>query len=217
MADLSLPSSLAPVLPSGLLPDRTPRRGALPTPLTSFVGRERETQAILDLLRRPGVRLITLTGPSGVGKTRLAMHAAAEATGDFPDGVRFVSLAAIRDAGLHVEAEYEPTRATVRIARLAWAGASMTARGAVALTGGNRALSFEAKAQDVPIEQVLSALDQDLPVRGVVSLDGRGGDTHDEAPAPNSGYAGASRPGNQLDRDDRAVARFGEIELQDCA
>ena len=59
----------------------------LPIPLTSFVGREREVAEVVALLRRPGVRLIALTGPGGVGKTRLAIRVAVEIADAFPDGV----------------------------------------------------------------------------------------------------------------------------------
>jgi predicted ATPase/DNA-binding CsgD family transcriptional regulator len=72
----------------------------LPVFLTALVGREGEVAALRDLLRADGVRLVTLVGPGGVGKTRLAVAAAAEVAGDFPNGVHFVGLAAVGDPGL---------------------------------------------------------------------------------------------------------------------
>jgi excisionase family DNA binding protein len=73
---------------------------SLPTPLTGFVGREREVDALCALLRREDVRLVTLTGPGGVGKTRLALRVASTLQSAFPDGAAFVPLAPVRAAEL---------------------------------------------------------------------------------------------------------------------
>jgi predicted ATPase/DNA-binding CsgD family transcriptional regulator len=70
---------------------------ALPRPLTSFIGREAACAEVVDLLTQPHIRLLNLTGPAGVGKTRLAMQAAAIAGHTFRDSVRFISLAAVTD------------------------------------------------------------------------------------------------------------------------
>ena len=72
----------------------------LPAQATPFVGREREVGEVAERLRRDDVRLVTLTGPGGTGKTRLALQVAAELVDEFPNGVFFVALAPIADPEL---------------------------------------------------------------------------------------------------------------------
>ena len=75
-------------------------RTNLPVPATPFLGREGELAEVVELLTGDGTRLLTLTGPGGTGKTRLALQAAAEASESFPDGVFWVPLAPLRDPEL---------------------------------------------------------------------------------------------------------------------
>ena len=80
-------------------PSRSPS-SVFPLPPTRLVGREQERSHALALLRRTGTHLLTVIGPSGVGKTRLALQLVQDLTPDFTDGVVFVALAPIRDAAL---------------------------------------------------------------------------------------------------------------------
>ena len=89
-------SRLQPV-PLVPLADRDRFGASLPIPLTSFIGRERVIADVCALLRG-GVRLVTLTGPGGVGKTRLAVRVAEELAQDFAEGVVFVPLAPVTDS-----------------------------------------------------------------------------------------------------------------------
>lgn len=73
---------------------------ALPAQLTPLIGRETEIAAVGALLRRAEVRFLTLSGPGGIGKTRLALHVASDCGGLFPNGVSFVSLASLHDPEL---------------------------------------------------------------------------------------------------------------------
>ena len=72
------------------------RRSALPASPNRTIGREPEVEGTAERLRAGSVRLLTLTGPGGVGKTRLALEAARAVEADFADGARFVSLAAVQ-------------------------------------------------------------------------------------------------------------------------
>ena len=77
-----------------------PRPNNLPVQRTAFIGREHETSGLLQLLSRADVQLVTLTGPGGIGKTRLALRVAGEIAAQFPGGVCFVSLSAIGESSL---------------------------------------------------------------------------------------------------------------------
>jgi predicted ATPase/class 3 adenylate cyclase len=91
-----------PELPAEFPPLRTlrSRPNNLPRQPTPLVGREREVSAVADLLRSDPVQLVTLTGPGGVGKTRLGLQAVADLLDAFPDGAFFVELAPLTDPAL---------------------------------------------------------------------------------------------------------------------
>ncbi len=89
------PTTASPYQDSPRIPFRS-----IPVPLTPLIGRERELQATRDMLIRPDVRLVTLTGAGGIGKTHLALSLGNEVMEAFAGGVFFVSLAAINDPEL---------------------------------------------------------------------------------------------------------------------
>lgn len=93
---------VTPDLPADFPPLRTldARPTNLPSQPTALIGRELEAAAACAFLRRPDVRLLTLTGPSGAGKTRLALQVAADLLEEFADGVFFVPLGSISDPTL---------------------------------------------------------------------------------------------------------------------
>jgi predicted ATPase/class 3 adenylate cyclase len=101
---------LSPDLPTSYPPLKTldTRMNNLPAQPTPLVGRERELKEVRDLLRTEGVRLLTLMGPGGIGKTRLGLQVAAELLDEFEDGVFFVALAPIIDPALVASAIAEP-------------------------------------------------------------------------------------------------------------
>jgi predicted ATPase/DNA-binding XRE family transcriptional regulator len=92
------------VWPEGRSDPASPRSVSVPTPLTRLIGRETEVATLRALLRDDDVRLVTLTGPGGSGKTRLAIAVAVEMGDAFPDGVVFVDLSPLTDPDLVVPA-----------------------------------------------------------------------------------------------------------------
>jgi predicted ATPase/class 3 adenylate cyclase len=106
LKDLTQPQRLHQLVAPGLETQFPPLRTLenrptnLPSQATPLVGRTPELEALHALLEDDNVRLVTLTGPGGAGKTRLAVHAAAEAVELFPDGVWFVALEAVDDPAL---------------------------------------------------------------------------------------------------------------------
>jgi predicted ATPase/class 3 adenylate cyclase len=103
LKDLDQPEALSRLVIRGLADDSRPPRSLetpnnLPSSLTSFIGRTRELGEVVAMVR--SARLVTLTGPGGTGKTRLALAASAALLDDFPDGVHFIRLAPISDPDL---------------------------------------------------------------------------------------------------------------------
>jgi predicted ATPase/class 3 adenylate cyclase len=105
LKDIEAPEHIYQLVAPGLPEEFPPLKslGAqsrLPVPLTPLVGRDADLGQVCAALTGPGIRLVTLTGTGGVGKTRLSLAAAASLDQAFPHGVFFVALAAVRDAGV---------------------------------------------------------------------------------------------------------------------
>lgn len=102
-----------PDLPNSFPPIKSlsPRPTNLPAQLTSFVGRERELDAICRLMRQPHVRLLTLLGPGGIGKTRLSIQVGSNLQDEFEDGTFFVALAPVS----HPDAVIQTIAQTLRV------------------------------------------------------------------------------------------------------
>jgi predicted ATPase/class 3 adenylate cyclase len=114
LKDIATPQALhqlvIPELASDFPPLRTlaTRPNNLPTPPTPFIGRAHEVAALRDLVLRPDVRVVTLTGPGGTGKSRLALRTASELLHRFADGVFYVPLGTLRSARLVPSAIAKP-------------------------------------------------------------------------------------------------------------
>ena len=103
LKDLSAPERIYQLGDGDFPPLKSLDRTNLPIPATPFLGRERELDEVQELVSRADVRLLTLTGPGGTGKTRLALQAAAAASERYPGGVFWVPLAPLRDPALVLE------------------------------------------------------------------------------------------------------------------
>ncbi|MFN8538016.1 MAG: helix-turn-helix domain-containing protein [Thermomicrobiales bacterium] len=106
-APVAVQGAAAPIAAAGMR-----RAGALPVPPTALLGREGEVAALRQALTQRGVRLLTIVGPPGVGKTRLALRVATELRERFADGAVFVPLAALTDPDLVVSAIAEAVGVT---------------------------------------------------------------------------------------------------------
>ena len=103
LKDLSAPERIYQLGDGDFPPLKSLHRTNLPIPATAFLGRERELREVQELVSRADARVLTLTGPGGSGKTRLALQAAAVASDRYPGGVFWVPLAPLRDPGLVLE------------------------------------------------------------------------------------------------------------------
>jgi Adenylate and Guanylate cyclase catalytic domain len=103
LKDLSVPERLYQLGDTEFAPLKSLHQTNLPIPATPFLGREKELGEVLGLMARDDVRLLTLTGPGGTGKTRLGAQAAGALAERYPQGVWWIPLAPLRDPTLVVE------------------------------------------------------------------------------------------------------------------
>ncbi|MGH3111158.1 MAG: ATP-binding protein, partial [Gaiellaceae bacterium] len=104
LKDLSASERIYQLGDAAFAPLATLYRTNLPVPATPFIGRAHELAEVIDLLVRDDIPVLTLTGPGGTGKTRLALQAAADASESFPDGIYWVPLAPLRESTLVLSA-----------------------------------------------------------------------------------------------------------------
>ncbi|MCC6176140.1 MAG: tetratricopeptide repeat protein [Chloroflexi bacterium] len=123
LKDLIRPERIYQLVAPGLLSEFPPLRSLdarphnLPVQPTLLIGREQAVRAVNELLSRDDVRLVTLTGPGGIGKTRLGLHVAADVIDQYEDGVFLVELAAISDPSLVASAAAQALGVTAAAGR----------------------------------------------------------------------------------------------------
>ena len=116
LKDFAEPVSLFQLGSDRFPPLRTISNTNLPVPLSSFVGREQEVTQVVSLVREEAARLVTLAGPGGTGKTRLALEAAGELVSEFGAGVFWIGLSPVRDPALVVDTIAQTLGATQELA-----------------------------------------------------------------------------------------------------
>ena len=116
LKDLSAPERIYQLGEDEFPPLKSLHQTNLPVPATPFLGRDQEVREVTEMLIRDGVRLLTLTGPGGTGKTRLALQSAAAAADAFPGGVWWVPLAPLRDPDLVLPSAARALGATADLA-----------------------------------------------------------------------------------------------------